>query len=214
MAKLQSWEKDVRDWKPQAEYRLERDLELEWINRLKSAVHAKYRETDASFVRLIEDMLEVERAPENLATATLGNFLEALLKVIREDREPTESLYEFVREATERGSIQSPPAMAEFSGSRDYRSQGLSAQAAALESEDGPQGDGLESGELVKPLGTELAAEPAVLDAPEGDVGIAADEVIESDKPAAHLGGDPTQLVPIPREDAPAEPIDGEIREL
>lgn len=212
LAKLQAWESDVREWKPTPEYRLEKDLELEWICRLKSAALLKYRETDASFIGLIEDINEVEKAPENASTATLGAFLDALLKSIREDREPTESLFEFIREATERGSIQSPPEMEAFSRSRDYRSQGLSAQAEPLELDDA--GESLAAGELEKPLRPELTPEPAVLDAAEGDLRSGTDDVIERDESALHLPGDAVQLDPILREDGAAEPVDRAVREL
>lgn len=181
LTNIESWTRSVRLWNPDRVEALEKDIWLSFLYRLRSHVSHSYRDSDASLIRILNDINDVELSSENKATSRLAPFLTLLLQAVREDREPTEDLFSFLKEFAEYGGILDPPTPEEFMETREYRGGGLSEAAQPMDLE--AAAESFEIQELAKSMGPELAPKPAVLDAPEGSDGVGADEVVPSHEP-------------------------------
>lgn len=181
LTSLESWTRSVRLWNPDRVEALEKDIWLSFLYRLRAQVSSSYQDSDASLIRILTDINEVELSSENKTTSRLSPFLTLLLQAVREDREPTEDLFSFMKEFAEYGGILTPPTPEEFMETREYRGGGLSEAAQPMDLE--AAAESLEIQELAKTMSPELPPEPAVLDPTKGSDGTGADEVVPSHEP-------------------------------
>lgn len=97
-----------------------RDLEHEFVLRLKFQVERRYTGEDASMVRILAFMLELEEQPQNLSLSYTTRFLRELIEAVRTLREPNENLIRFIRQFTEIAGIQNGLSAEEFAQTRAY----------------------------------------------------------------------------------------------
>lgn len=181
LAQLQSWTKEIQAWEPSNHEALERDVWIAFLYRLKFKVLQAYAESDKSLIRILEDLRDVETAPENRASSRLITYLDSLLRSIREDREITENLFFYIKDYTSHSGILRPVTPEKFMMSREYRNPGASEQAFPLEL--AAAAESLEVHELAKAREAELSSKATLLDAAEGNLGIGSDHVVPGDKP-------------------------------
>lgn len=114
----------LKDWESSLNERamddFERDLEREFILRLRFQVERRYTGDDASLVRILAFMLELEEQPQNLSLSYTTVYLRELLEAIRTIREPNENLARFIRQFTEASGIKNVMSADQFLRSRAY----------------------------------------------------------------------------------------------
>lgn len=114
---LKDWEQSLNDRAMDA---FERDLEREFILRLRFQVERRYTGDDASLIRILAFMLELEEQPQNMSLSYTTNYLRELLEAIRTIREPNENLARFIRQFTEASGIKNVMSANQFLQSRAY----------------------------------------------------------------------------------------------
>jgi hypothetical protein len=188
--RIEAWTHSIQSWEPGKNEALERDVWLSFLYQLKFHVSHSYQDSDASLIQILQQMNEVESLPENRVTSRLTGFLTPLLVSLRDDREPTEDLFLFIKEFTEYGGILDAPTPEEFMETREYRGFGLSEAASPMDLE--AAAESLEIQELAKSASPQLASEAAVLDSTEGRSGMGPDKIVPSNEPTIEAITDPS----------------------
>lgn len=114
---LRQWEAELEEQKVDA---FEKDLEKEFILRLRFQVERRYTNDDASLRRILVFMLELEEQPGNRSLSYFTLYLREMIRAIDSIREPTENLARFVRQFTETAGIKDGLSADEFAKSRAY----------------------------------------------------------------------------------------------
>lgn len=131
---IQHWRKILKNI-PGPDLR-ENDLQQEFLFRLQFLVERRYEGTDASFVRILDFMKELEGHPSNLSSSSLNAFLEILIKSIKEIREAQEPLWPYIQQFMVDNSLKNPVNFEETVKQRDYINQFETVSAARLNHEE------------------------------------------------------------------------------
>ncbi len=114
---LRSWETSLAG---RAMDDFERDLEREFILRLRFQVERRYVGDDASLTRILAFLLELEEQPQNRSLSYTTTYIRELLQAIKLIREPNENLVVFMRQFTEAAGIKNAMSAEAFLRSRAY----------------------------------------------------------------------------------------------
>jgi hypothetical protein len=115
---IQNWRNVLKNI-PSADAR-ENDLQQEFLFRLQFLVERRFEGNEASLIRLLEFMKEIEDQPINLSSSTLSPFLEVLIRNIKEIREAQQDLWPFIQQFMVDNSLKNPAAFEETLRQRDY----------------------------------------------------------------------------------------------
>lgn len=129
---LKDWEVSLKDRAMDA---FERDLEREFILRLRFQVERRYTGDDASLIRILAFLLELEEQPQNLSLSYTTSYLRELLEAVRTIREPNENLARFIRQFTEASGIKNVMSANQFLASRAYLNGQESVSAREMDEE-------------------------------------------------------------------------------
>lgn len=166
----------------------ERDATLDWISRLRSRLELRGSTDREDVIAATREILVAESTPQRKPHSNLRLFAEQVGRVFAEARERTEDPLELMRAYAEFGGVLAPASLEAFAVSREYVNGAESQSASYFDPaaiglfvenfENESTEDSLGLGELEQPLAGELAPEARELDAPEGEAGIGADEVV------------------------------------
>lgn len=131
---IQNWRKILKNIPGNDAH--ENDLQQEFLFRLQFLCERRYEGNDASLIRIIDFMKELESHPSNISSSALTPFLEILVKSIKEIREAQEPLWPFVQQFMVNNSLKNPVSFEETVKQRDYLNQFETVSAARLTHED------------------------------------------------------------------------------
>lgn len=121
---LTNWDQELRENQSgtnSADLR-EKDLEIQFVNRLIFQVERKYQENDpAKFLReTIWDMYLTDKMAVNQSFGSQELFLSVLHQALEEVLEPQENALLFIKNFTRYSSIQDPAELEDFAATRNY----------------------------------------------------------------------------------------------
>lgn len=201
---IQNWRRVLKNI-PGTDLR-ENDLQQEFLFRLQFLSERRYEGSDASLIRLLDFMKELEDRPSNMSSSALSPFLEILLKSIKEVREAQEPLWPYIQQFMVDNSLKNPVAFEDTVKQRDYINQFETQSARVMSQEEINQyfismelpipvlapavslqpvaSDSANVGKLEEGPRTELPPETRAANAPEGKPDVGAVEVIQGEQPA------------------------------
>lgn len=138
---LRTWETELKAANPvgvvssetPTNEEFERDLTKEFILRLRFQIERRYTGDDASLIRILKFMLELEEDPGNRSLSHLTAFLRELIEAVQSIREPSENLARFIRQFSEASGLKNPLSAEEFLKSRAYLNARQTESAEAID---------------------------------------------------------------------------------
>lgn len=121
VAHLSDWQEEIRDLEELSDKRVR--AKADFVYRLRFLVERRYDGSEASLLRILKFMKELDGRPQpgELAAATVEEkrFIDQLIKAVEEVRERHEPLWVFVKTFTDSTSLGSID-LEEFAKGRDY----------------------------------------------------------------------------------------------
>lgn len=115
---------------------LEKDLRKEFIFRLRFQTERRYDGSDASLLRILNFMKELEESPQNRSLSQMNDFLGELIRCIQMNREPAEPLFSFLKTYAKTSGLVNPQKSEEYALGRAYLNGSESRGAQDLNDED------------------------------------------------------------------------------